>query len=198
MINSLNLPGELAETWGAVYARLVARMGALAYNPGFKPRLYAVPQWTDRVLGQDQAHNQGGPYNTQLNGYVKVSMVVTPGSFIWGLLYAPFFVAGAVKADYNFVVQITDVSLRHKWFSEPVPADFFRKAPGVAVLSAAQCSKVPWLLEAPYPVTGTGLFVVEFWNTSIPAPTSLAANDCQRWVQMAFATAEPNGGKNGK
>ena len=173
MINPLQLPGEYAATWGDAYARLAERLGPLAVVSSLRPRLFPLPQWNERVI--------------QHGGYVKASVVLVPGSFIWGILAAPFFLLSAV-VDQHFDVQITDVSLRHKLFSEPVPADFFLRMPGVAVNSAAQCSKLPWLFESPYPVTGSGLFVVEFWNTTdLGSPGS---DDMRRWCEITLAVAE--------
>lgn len=180
MISTLHLPGEFADTWGDVYARLAARMAPLADSVRFRPRLYCVPQWKERII--------------QRNGYVKATMVVTPGSFIWGLLYAAFFqdngqTLGVEVTNLHFVFQVTDVALKHKWFSEPVPCEFFKKSSSLVPICFGQSSKLPWLLESPYPVTGSGLFVVEFWNTTSSDPDT--DDVLQRWCQMAFGVAEP-------
>jgi hypothetical protein len=173
MITPLHLPGEYAATWGNVYARLAERMAPLGLSGFLRPRLFPVPEWNQRVI----------PHG----GHVEASIVLVPGSFVWGILNAPFYLLSAVT-DQHFVVQITDVSLRHKLFSEPVPAEFFQRAPAVAVASAAQCSKIPWLFEAPYPVTGSGLFVVDFWNaTELGSP---GADDMRRWCEITLAVAE--------
>jgi hypothetical protein len=82
-------------------------------------------------------------------GYTSYGLSISPGSLIYGFYNA---------ADDPAVVQITDTSLDLQMFSEPVP---------VGLISNNQKTVgYPCLLCGPYPVVGTGLFLVEIWNNS--------------------------------
>lgn len=59
---------------------------------------------------------------------------------------------GLVANQTNYVVQITDLALDHRFFSNPLRDDYLAGRPA--------------LLECPYPVVVPGNFLVEFWNAS--------------------------------
>jgi hypothetical protein len=82
----------------------------------------------------------------------------------------------------QFNVQITDAALGHKLFDEPVPSMFlanYKPAYQNAVLLLT--GSFPNLLCSPYPVVGSGLFMVEFWNTA----------GAQQRVELVIGTLEP-------
>jgi hypothetical protein len=82
----------------------------------------------------------------------------------------------------QFNVQITDASLGHKLFDEPVPSMFlanYKPAYHNAVLLLT--GSFPNLLCSPYPVVGSGLFMVELWNTA----------GAQQRVELVIGTLEP-------
>lgn len=54
------------------------------------------------------------------------------------------------------MVQLTDVSLDHEIFDQPVPAWFLANAKG----------DFPNIWDTPHPVVGSGLLRCEFWNQS--------------------------------
>ncbi len=149
MITPLTQTGEYLDFWGAVYGRLAQRMRSLGLRPDcYRYRVYAAPELQNRLV--------------PVGGYQRATMAVTPGSFILGLLSGW---NGPPNLAQQFVFQVTDVALNHKWFSDPVPAKFFNKPklPG-----SGRLSQLPWLFEAEYPVpAGSGLFLVEFWNSYV-------------------------------
>lgn len=74
---------------------------------------------------------------------------IPPGS----LIYA-FYCQDAT----GYMIQITDLSLDFQLFSEPMPVELANnlvKTPGY-----------PQLWDAPHPVVGTGMFLVELWNNT--------------------------------
>jgi len=77
-------------------------------------------------------------------------------------------VGGVALSAINYQVEITDMILDHRFFSNPIRDDFL--------------SGIPTLLEVPHPVVTPGDFLVEFWNTSPTQP--ITAN-------LIFIVAEP-------
>ena len=66
-------------------------------------------------------------------------------------------VGGTLLSAINYQVEITDMILDHRFFSNPIRDDFL--------------SGIPTLLEVPHPVVTPGDFLVEFWNTSRHSPS---------------------------
>ena len=73
-----------------------------------------------------------------------------------GLIVGSFLFSTAPR---SFLVQITDLSLDHRLYDQPVPAWFLANAKG----------DFPNLWPTPHPVVGSGLFRCEFWNQSASA-----------------------------
>jgi hypothetical protein len=71
-------------------------------------------------------------------------------------------------SQINFVTQITDQQLNHRFFSSPIRDDFLGGQPS--------------LLETPYPVVIPGNFLCEFWNASQSLPVT---------AQLIFIVLEP-------
>lgn len=82
-------------------------------------------------------------------GYTSYGLTISPGSLIYG-----FYNDVAAPA----VFQVTDTSLDLSLFSDPVPVGL--------IANDQKTVGYPYLLCAPYPVVGTGLFMVEIWNNS--------------------------------
>jgi hypothetical protein len=77
----------------------------------------------------------------------------------------------ATLAPPQFNVQIIDQSLRHKFWDEPIPSFFLGNFKPTALsanplLASGAIGSFPNLLNAPYPVVGDGLFMVQIWDTS--------------------------------
>jgi hypothetical protein len=105
--------------------------------------------------------------------YVAYGLKFTPGSIIWGIFQ---------DTSQTFAVQITDQTLKHKFFSEPAQSLFVSNQHPVAFGAYVNIySNSANLLDAPHPVTGDGLFLVEIWNNS---------GNTER-IQVVFGALEP-------
>jgi hypothetical protein len=127
----------------------------LAAESCYQPKFYKTPADADEVI--------------TANDYVAYGLKITPGSIIFGF-YLPCDpntgnLAHSVPPAFN--VQITDVALEHKWFDDPVSSLFLANyKPEYQSARFSQTGSFPNLLCAPYPVVGSGLFMVEITETS--------------------------------
>jgi len=139
MINSLSLYPFYRETWGYFDPVAVAQLSPLAYDDCYQPKYYKAPDDDQEII--------------PTGGYLQYGLEITPGSLIWGV----YHVAANGTDSPGFVFKCTDMSLGIEMFDVPAPDLFVsNNGPG----------QFPWLLNGPYPVVGTGLFNVEFWNNS--------------------------------
>lgn len=143
MINPLSLNPWTRDNYGEYDALAIALLGEVAFEDCFQPKIYRVPDLTQEVLPQQQ--------------YIESTVRITPGSIIYAF-YNP-----QVTVAPTYAVQMTDVSLNRKLFSDPVPALF---------LANPLKFDMPNLIP-PYPVTGSGLFAVEFWNQLTTGPVNI-------------------------
>jgi hypothetical protein len=93
---------------------------------------------------------------------------VSPTTATTNLAGGGLAVGGTLLSAINYAVQITDMILDHRFFSNPIRDDFL--------------SGIPAILENPHPVVTPGDFLCEFWNTSPTQP--ITAN-------LIFIVAEP-------
>lgn len=139
MINSLSMYPFYRETWGYYDPVAIAQLSPLAYDKCYDPKYYKAPDDDQEVLAA--------------GAYLKYGLEITPGSIIWGI----YHVAAAGADAPGFVFKVTDMSTGFELFDVPTP-DLFVSNSGPGFF--------PWLLNGPYPVTGTGLFNIEIWNNS--------------------------------
>ena len=170
-ISPLSLNPLTRDTWGSYDPVAIAQLAGLAEDQCYQIKFYKAPADNQEVI--------------PAYGYVPYGMRVTPGSIIFG-----FYLTLLPSSDPNpttfappaaFTVQITDQSLEHEWFDDPVSGLFLAnyKPTGESV-TAVQLGSFPNLLNAPYPVVGSGLFMVEIQSTSA---------DAQR-VELVFGVLE--------
>ncbi len=110
-------------------------------------------------------------------------MKITPGSIIYGWYLPCIPVPGdlSTSAPPPFTVQITDVSMEHDWFDDPVASLFLANyKPVYQSVVALQRGSFPNLLCAPYPVVGSGMFEVQIFNSS----------DTEQRIQLVFGVLE--------
>jgi hypothetical protein len=154
MINSLSLNPFYRETWGAFDPLAIAQLSPLAYDPCYQPKYYKAPDDDQEML--------------PAGGYLKYGLEITPGGLIWGIYHVP---PAGINAP-GFVFKITDMSLGIELFDVPIPDLFVSNAGSIPNVAQGFMplgfppAAFPWLLNAPYPVVGSGLFNVEFWNNS--------------------------------
>ncbi len=154
-LSPLSLNQLTRDLWGQFDASAIALLAPLATEDCYSIKFYKAPADDDEVMAA--------------NSYVSYGMKITPGSIIYGIYLPCVPVPGAIttSAPPPFNVQITDVSLEYKWFDDPVASVFLANyKPVIQSIVELQTGSFPWLLDAPYPVVGNGLFNVELWETS--------------------------------
>ena len=166
-IGPLSLDSLTRDTWGSFDAPIIAQLAPLVENDCYQPKLYRAPDIASE--------------NFAKLGYASYGLKITPGSIIYGF-QLPIQISTNLPKQFN--VQIRDMSLQHNWWDQPIPAYHLANAK-LTHLSASQneVAAFPCLLDAPYPVVGTGLFRVEMWETS---------NVAQR-LQLIFGVLEATG-----
>jgi len=158
----LSLNQLTRDYWGQFDTAQIAQLAALANDPCYTIKLYKAP-----------ADNQE---DMAAFAYITYGMQITPGSLIYAT-YLPAVVnttTSTQSAPGQYTVQITDVSLDHKFFDEPVTSlllSNFKPTYQTAVAGASDQSgylnmgSFPNLWCAAHPVTGSGMFDIEIQNT---------------------------------
>lgn len=166
-ISPLSLDCLTRDVYGAYDASIIAQLAPLAENECYLPKIYRAPALSNEVI--------------PANGYVSHGLKITPGAIIYGFYLPP---DGLTFLPGRFNVQITDESLHHLWFDQPVPSYFLANCKP-SYLSASQnlMGSACAFLDAPYPVVGSGLLLVELWDTS----------GSQQRVELVFGVLEPIG-----
>jgi len=146
--------------YGQWDAYSIAQIAELAKRTDcYTLKFYKAPASQDELIGAFQ--------------YVACGLHIPPGSLIFGF-YLPAQPSTSLPGSYN--VQITDMNLRdrdgnpHQFFDEPIPSVFLGNyKPSYLTADPLQTSGLissfPSLLPAIHPVTGDGLFQLEFWDT---------------------------------
>lgn len=168
-ISPLSLECFTRDVSNAFDPSIIAQLAPLAHNPCYQPKVYRAPALSNEVI--------------VANGYASYGLKITPGSIIYGF-FVPVDPNSLVPDAFN--VQVHDQSLKMKWFDEPVPSIFLGNARFTQqqILWTTNYFGVsPCFLDAPYPVVGTGLFLVELWETSGTA----------RRIELVFGVLEPVG-----
>lgn len=154
MINPMRNSIQYREQWGDMSAIVVDRLDAILKAGCYVPRYYRAPS--------NDLEQLAGP-----NGYLRYSLAIPPGSWIYGVWRSP---TTGFAAAPTFWVQITDVGLNHKLFSNPIPEKFL----------GANQTDYAFLFDYPYPVVAPGVFLCEFWNP----------NNATNQVEVTFGVAQ--------
>jgi hypothetical protein len=158
-ISILSLDQLTRDYWGSYDPAVIAQLSPLANEDCYQPKIYKAPSEAEELM--------------TANAYVAYGLKIQPGSIIWGIFLDP---------SQSFAVQITDQELKHPFFSEPVNSIFISNDHPVAFAAFANIfSNEANFLDAPHPVTGEGLFLVEIWNNS---------GSTER-IQVVFGVLEP-------
>ena len=153
-MSPLQLDPLSRDYWGHYDAWIISQLAPLAENECYQPKFYKCPASQDEVI--------------PAFGNATYGLKITTGSLIFGF-YLPGLVSTLAPNEFN--VQITDQSLRHKFWDEPIPSFFLANFNPTALsanllLASGGIGSFPNLLNCPYPVVGDGLFMVEIWETS--------------------------------
>lgn len=161
-ISPLSLNQLTRDYWGQYDPAIIAQLAALAADPCYQQKWYKAPADDQEVFAA--------------LAYVTCGLRITPGSLIFGF-YLPAVVnleGSTLSAPGKFTVQITDVSLEHKFWDEPVsslmlsnfkPTYQSNEVSASAPAGGINMGSFPNLLCAPHPVTGSGQFDIEIQET---------------------------------
>ena len=149
-VSPLSLNQLSSAMWGDYDPYAVAQYAPLAGECCYQPKFYKAPDSQHEVIAA--------------NGYASQGLKITTGSIIYGF-YLPALPITLLPPQFN--VQITDVSLHHTWWDEPIPSILIANfEPTFLSAFVNQVGSSPNLLCAPYAVVGNGMFTVEIWETS--------------------------------
>lgn len=159
-ISPLSLNQLTRDYWGHYDAAVIAQLAPLSLEACYQPKFYKAPATAQEVVAA--------------NAYVTYGLKITPGDLIYGF-YLPALVSTSAAPQYN--IQITDENIHRtdgrprKFWDSPIPSFFLANYKpcflnGLAYPAAGAIGSFPNLLNAPYPVVGDGLFLIEFWETS--------------------------------
>jgi hypothetical protein len=163
-MSPLSLDQLTRDTWGSYDPLVIAQLAPLAALSCYTMKFYKSPDSINELMAVGQ--------------YVQHGLKITPGSLIFGT-YLPALASTLLPPEFN--CQITDTSLDVEWFDEPVPSVFLSNYKPVYLDPYQEFTgSFPNLLDSCWPVVGSGLFMVEFWN----GPTA------QR-VELVFGVLEP-------
>lgn len=150
VISPLSLDQYARSLWGQYDPDAIAQLAPLAGDDCYAPKFYKAPDLASEVLAAD--------------GYLAFGLKITPGSLIYGI-YLPAL--PATNHPLLFNCQITDQTLQHKFWDEPVPSIFLANYQTTAMsLFLEEIGSSPFLFNCPHPVVGDGLFLIELWDTS--------------------------------
>lgn len=155
MIEILNpqLDYDYADYWGEFLPLALENWWPIVNAGCYIPRWFQAPTNTMEQM-------TAGLYNAY-------QLQLPAGSFILAILHE--LLEGV---SGTFTTQVTDTSLAHQWFSQPVPDSMFYKTSG----------RNGYVIPKPYPVIVPGNFTVERWCRS--------AGKCE----LLFAVAVPGEG----
>lgn len=145
-ISPLSMNQLTRDLWGEFDARAIAQLAALVNSDCYQPKFFKAPADNQEVI--------------PALGYVPYGMRLKPGSIIYGFQLP--IVPGQVLPASDYTVQITDQSLHRRWFDDPIANLFLSNS---KYISQRGIASFVTLLTAPYPVVGSGLFLVEFQST---------------------------------
>ena len=190
--NLLALSPLYRDYWGEQQAAFTRRLDGMAKLGCYVPRFYHTPASEQQFVGLAP------------NGYLTYLLALPIGAFIVGFLHnnssAPNSSGPATEPVINvppnasgFTVQITDLSIDHKWFSHPIEEAWFINdnllgpstfPPFTDTTFGYTNPSFPRLLPVPSPVVAPGQFQVEFWNSLDTTNTD---------VQLTFLVLVPDG-----
>ncbi len=154
-VSPLSLNQLTRDYWGQFDPATIANLAKLAHDPCYQIKFYKTPADNQEVF--------------EAFGYVSHGLKITPGSIIFGL-YLPCLVdteTPTSSAPGAYTLQITDISLEHKWWDDPVAALLLANFKPVYQSDVSDnMGSFPNLLDAPYPVVGSGQFDCETQETS--------------------------------
>ena len=154
-ISPLSLNPLTRDLWASFDATAIAQLADFLNDGCYQMKFYKAPSSQQELV--------------PANGYCPYGLKITPGSIIFGFYLPMIPVPGALStsAPGKFTVQITDMSLKHQWFDAPLSSLFLSNYKPTQQSNAfSGAGSFPNLLTSLYPVTGSGLFMVEIQEQS--------------------------------
>lgn len=154
-ISPLSLNPLTRDLWGEFDASAIAQLGPLASDPCYRIKFYKAPADNQELL--------------PANGYAAYGLKISSGSLLFGFYLPSIFNPGNPPASVPlaYTVQITDVDLEHKLFTEPKSSLFLSNCkPTYLTTAGVPAGGFPNLLTSPYPVVGRGAFKIDIQDTS--------------------------------
>lgn len=153
-LSPLSLNPLTRDLWGQYDAAVIAQLAGYYDDPCYSIKFYKAPADDDELMPG--------------NAFVSYGMKVTPGSLIFGFYLPCVPVPGTAVETWvppAFNVQVTDSSMKLRWFDDPVASLFLANyKPCYQSVFGLMTGTFPNLLNAPWPVVGKGLFMVEIQN----------------------------------
>jgi len=137
-VSSLSLFSAWRDYWGMWNGLVEPQFAPIDESKCHAPRFALLPDVSHQVVPS--------------SGKITYNFHLPPGSVIWGI-FSP-------NPNTDYAIQLTDVTLGHQWFQEPVSISFLFTAG-----STAGDYPAALLLPTPHPVVGDGLFSFEAWAT---------------------------------
>ena len=154
-VSPLSLNQLTRDYWGQYDPAIIAQVAGLPDDKCYTIKLYKSPADNQEVFAA--------------YGFVTHGQRITPGSILVGFLLPAVVDTEDPTASVpgSFAVQITDVSLEHKFWDDPVSSEFLSNfkptyQSGVTLNMGSTLSLLPF----PHPVVGSGQFDVWIQETS--------------------------------
>lgn len=135
-LSSLALYAEWRDYWGMWNPLMEPFLAPLEASDCLAPRWAVLPQLQYATFGP--------------TGKITYNFHLVPGSIIWGIW-------STIDEGDDVTVQLTDTSLGHQFFQEPIQAEQL-------VGGSAGPYFPSFTLLPPHPVVGDGLFTFEAWG----------------------------------
>lgn len=155
-IGPLSLDQMTRDVWGAYDPLSIALLAPLSQERCYQPKFYKAPLSSQEVV--------------PAFGFVTQALQITAGSILYGI-YLPATLPNFQAPFWN--LQVTDKGGVEDYdlFDQPLPAFFLANSrvtyqSALTFPAAGQFGSFPNLLSQPYPITGKGLLLMQFWETS--------------------------------
>jgi hypothetical protein len=166
-VSPLSLDCLTRDVYGSFDASIIAQLAPLAENDCYQPKVYRAPAVGDELFAA--------------NEYRSFGLKITPGSLFYAFSLP---ISPITNLPGQFNVQVTDASTKESLWDQPVPSYMLANSrPTYLSASENVMGASPSFLDAPLPVVGNGLFMVELWETS---------GEAQR-IELVFLVLEPKG-----
>ncbi len=137
-------------TYGQYNPLVIAQLDSLVNEDCYKPKIYRIPDPQNEVIAA--------------GGYVEFGLEITPGDLLYGFLLPADPLTG-IPVPFTF--QLEDLSTGHSFFDEPIPSVLLSNYHAEVLDARVEQQSCFWnLLNAVYPVIGSGLFRAQIQSTA--------------------------------